>query len=420
MSKNVLEMIDGLSKDSTVSDFKTILTEREKQWEERERVTQGLLEKKEAEMKALNLTISQILEASVKQTPSVPLDPKLCVNEVFKAARHKDLERLCKYGGKAIAKGDDNWKGEDWIVGADQKSALGSYYLRGDATTGSYLVPVEYASDILRVAGQASVMYPRVTRIPMSARTLYYPAESTMLSVYWVTDETTAKTEAQYVLAQRTLSAKTAAAYFGVTDELLEDSVVALPQYFNMLFGEAWGKEIDKQVLTSSTSPFVGMTANTSVNSVVMGTGMTSFTNATFENLVALENAVSTAVGENGLSGAAYIMHRKVFNYLKVKKDDNGQPIYMKAADGVPATIYGYPYIISDQMPSTDAISTGFILFGNPKYWIMGERVAVEFKIFDQTSYNLLQDQVFFRFRVRAAFVGGVPGAFAVLKTAAA
>jgi len=228
------------------------------------------------------------------------------------------------------------------------------------------------------------------------------------------------RSESQYVLAQKTLSAKTAAAYFGVTDELLEDSVVALPQYFNMLFSEAWGKEIDKQILVASTAPFVGMTINTSCNAVAMGGGMTSFSNATFEHLVSLENAVSVALGENALSGAYYIMSRKVFNYLKVKKDDDGQPIYMKPADGVPATIYGYPYVISDQMPSTDAVSTGFIIFGNPKYWIMGERVAVDFRIFDQTSYTLLQDQVFFRFRVRAAFVGGVPGAFAVLKTPAA
>jgi HK97 family phage major capsid protein len=378
-------------------------------------------EKHKAEMDAVNLTVAKILEASVKQTAtSVSADKNICANEVFKAARHGDMERLCKHGGRAIAKGDDTWKGEEWLMDAAQKAALGSYYLRGDATTGSYLVPVEYASDILRVAGQASIMYPRITRIPMSARTLYYPAESTMLSVYWVTDETTAKTEAQYVLAQRTLSAKTAAAYFGVTDELLEDSLVALPQYFNMLFSEAWGKEIDKQTLVASTAPFVGMTVNTSCNAVNMGPGKTSFANVTFEDLVAMENAISVAVGENGLAGAYFIMHRKVFNYLKVKKDDDGQPIYMKPADGVPATIYGYPYIISDQMPSTDAVSTGFIVLGNPKYWIMGERVAVDFRIFDQTSYTLLQDQVFFRFRVRAAFVGGVPAAFAVLKTAAA
>jgi hypothetical protein len=41
------------------------------------------------------------------------------------------MERLCKHGGRAIAKGDDTWKGEEWLMDAAQKAALGSYYLRG-------------------------------------------------------------------------------------------------------------------------------------------------------------------------------------------------------------------------------------------------------------------------------------------------
>jgi len=81
----------------------------------------------------------------------------------------------------------------------------------------------------------------------------------------------------------------------------------------------------------------------------------------------------------------------------------------------------GREYIMSDAMPDADdsAVSTAFIAFGNPKYILHGNRVGMEFKLFDQTSDNLVYDRLFLRARLRQAFVTGIPAAFAVMKTAA-
>jgi HK97 family phage major capsid protein len=310
------------------------------------------------------------------------------------------------------------WQPTPWNVGADEKTILGSYYLRGDATTGSYLVPVDYAREILDIPKQASVMLGQVTNYPVGARTTYLPVQATKPSVTWVTDETTAKTEGVLTFGQKTLSIKTAAVWVSVTDELLEDSVADLPAYIREQFQQAWGAEIDKQVLVASTAPFVGMTKDTSVNAVTM-TGNTDFAAVTFQHLLDMENAISIASGEGALQGSVFIMHRKVFNYLRAKTDDMGNPIYQKPADGVPATIYNHPYILSDQMPYVNATATGFILLGNPRYWVMGARTAVmgDFRVYGDTIYNMQQDQVFFRLRIRAGFVGALPAGFAVLKT---
>ena len=161
---------------------------------------------------------------------------------------------------------------------------------------------------------------------------------------------------------------------------------------------------------------FTGILHDTGVNAVSMGSGDTGFEDISYDDLIDLQSALTK---ESAHVGAYYIMHRKVFNYIRKLKDDNGNPIYQEPAGGVPPTIVGVPYILSEQMPSTSAADTPFLIYGNPKYVLHGERVGMEFKIFRDTVRNLDYDQVFLRFRIRQGFVVGVPAAYAVLKTAA-
>lgn len=346
------------------------------------------------------------------------------IGRAFKALVKGPADEFLKLGGRFGAFGEGNNDDKDWTInvggtGFDSttKALLGSAYLRGDSGVGSYLVPQDWFSEVQRIAVQSSVMANKVRNIDMPTRTLNVPNISTDLSLAWPTDETTAKTESAPTFGTNiVLSAKTCAGWLSVTDELEEDSAVPLGTLFTELFSERWGREIDTQILVSSTAPFVGITKNPGVNSVTM-TGNTDFAAVTWQHLLDMENAISVAKGETALQGAVWIMHRKVFNYLRAKTDDLGNPIYQKPADGVPAQLYGHPYILSDVMPYANAATTGFIILGNPKYWAWGSRIGMEVKRFDSTSYGMQNDQIFYRFRVRAGFVGLVPSAFAVLKT---
>jgi len=152
-----------------------------------------------------------------------------------------------------------------------------------------------------------------------------------------------------------------------------------------------------------------------------MAAGKTSFADVELDDLIDMENDISTAGGEGALVNAVWIMSRYTFNILRKLRTDDGEYIYQKAADGVPATIWNRPYIISDQMPgsSSDAVDTPFLILGNPKYVAHGERVGMEFKVYRDTIRNIDYDQIFLRFRIRAGFVVAVEEAFAVLETAA-
>ena len=422
MPKNILEMIEGMRKkgeEATTEDLWGVVEQMQKN-------TDDYQTKKEAEVEALNETISSIMEASVKEPDEeVNLTPEQKSGKFLMAASNGDMNSIEKYGGRFSRKGDPWDDKSDWnnflnMTEAQEKAALGTV-LRGDATTGSYLVPSEWYTEVMRIATQASQMMGKVTDIPMTARTMYLPAGGTGITLAWPADETGAKIENSPTFEQEILTAKTCAGWITWTEELEEDSIINLVSYFQTLYGEAWGGEFDKQVLYSNTAPFVGIAYDAGCSIRNMGAGKTSFANVTFDDLIDMENDISTAGGENALNRSMYIMSRYVFNVLRKLKDDDGEPIYQKPADGVPATIYSRPYVISDQMPGStlDAADTPFLILGNPKFVAHGERVGMEFKIYRDTVRNIDYDQIFLRFRVRQAFIVAVEEAFSVLETAA-
>jgi HK97 family phage major capsid protein len=309
---------------------------------------------------------------------------------------------------------------EEWKeIGWEMKSAnVGSAPLRGDAVTGSYLIPADYVNEVMRVALTKSAMMSKIRTWPMKARTVYFPAESTMLSWYWVTNENTAKTRATYTFTQITLSAKTCASWIPITEELDEDSLVPLGTYFRDVFAEAWGKEYDEQALVSNADPHTGAMRASGVNAVYLGAGCTSFTDVGTDDLSALISALTTQAKREG---AVFVAHPTVWDYIFNQRTADGEYIWHRQGfEGRPPRVLGYGYVECDAMPDIDASAknTPFILFGNLSRILFGDRTGFEFRIFDQTIDTMEYDRIFLRARLRAAFVCAVPAAFSVLYTA--
>ena len=334
----------------------------------------------------------------------------------IKGLATKDKDLLTKYGsgGKHLnPNAEQNFGQGEYKV---QKADLGTP-IYSDATTGSYLVPVEYAAEVMYVAKQASQLMGQVREVPMSGITKYVPVQDTAVAVKWNTAQSSAKSEVNPTFGRATLTSYTGAMWTGIVDELDEDSLVPLAAYYRDIFGEAFGYEFDYQAARGSGSPFTGM-LNGATNGVVLGEGQASFSDVGFDDLA---DVVSQLTSEQYRMGAKWIVNCTVFDILKKIKDANGNYIYQQPNGTQPGTIWGYPVISSDGMVSTasDAASTKFIVFGNPKYFLFGNRVGLEFKIFDQTAYALEHDQIFFRGRLRWGMTTAIGGAFSYLKTAA-
>ena len=334
----------------------------------------------------------------------------------IKGLATKDKSLLEKYGqgGKRLDPNAEQQFGQgEYKV---QKTDLGTP-LYSDAVTGSYLVPVEYAAEVMYVAKQASQLMGQVREIPMSAVTKYVPKQNAAAEVKWQTSQSSAKSEVNPTFDRSTLTSYTGAMWTGIVDELDEDSLIPLAAYYRDIFGEAFGYEFDYQAARGSGSPFTGM-LNGATNGVVLGEGQASFSDVGFDDLA---DVVSQLTAEQYRMGAKWIVNCTVFDILKKIKDANGNYIYQQPNGTQPGTIWGYPVISSDGMVSTssDAASTKFIVFGNPKHFLWGNRTGLEFKVFDNTAYALEWDQIFFRARVRWGMTTAIGGAFSYLQTAA-
>ena len=334
------------------------------------------------------------------------------------AMRHKNNATLKEMGGRIQMNpsSKEDWKEGTWNINA--ATDLGTP-LRGDASTGSILIPDELAAEVLRIPDDPSAMMGKVRTVPMSVRKITYPNKLVGATWTWVTNEVTAKTETNPTFGSVDLECETGAAWIAFTEEMNEDSVVNLGAYFTELLRESWQTEFDKQCLNSAAAPFTGVLQNTGANVLNLGAGKTSFADVTFDDM---KNLVAELDSQGKRNGAKFIMHVTVLDIFKGIKDDNGRYVWQEPAGQTPGTIMGYEYILSDAMPdaSDSAVSTAFVAFGNPKYILHGNRVGMEFKLFDQTSDNLVYDRLFLRARLRQAFVTGIPSAFAVMKTAAA
>jgi HK97 family phage major capsid protein len=381
-----------------------------------------LMKVENAELKSA-LSVNTVELAALKELKNhnyavKSADEKLYnLGKIIHAIRNKKYDVIKEMGGSIqtnVASKDD-WKAGTWNINAAPD--LGTP-LRGDAVTGSILIPDEIAREILRIPDDPSSMMGLVRNIPMSVRKITFPRKLVGATWTWVTNEVTAKTETNPTFDDVDLECETAAAWIAFTEEWGEDNMMDQGAYFQELLRESWQTEFDKQCLNSATAPFIGVLQNTGANILNLGAGKTSFASVTFDDLHDLVAKLTTQAKRNG---AKFILHTTILDIFKKLKNDDGDYIWEKPAGTTPGTLAGYEYILSDAMPdATDsAVSTAFVAFGNPKHILHGNRVGMEFRIFDQTADTMVYDRLFLRARTRQAFVTGIPDAFAVMKTAA-
>jgi len=290
----------------------------------------------------------------------------------------------------------------------------------GVDTAGGYLVPEEFRAEVIRVARQYGIARRLCRVLPVRRDALKVPKLTSSVTVYWP-DEGAVITTSQPAFGLVTITPKKCAGITPITSELLEDADVDVLEFLTQIFGEAIAKEEDKQLLTGTGSPITGLLGSADVNVVTMAAGKTSFADVTADDLLALIDAVDSGTEE----GAYFFFHKNILTHLRKLKDSNGNYILQRPADGKPGTLWGYPYITTDVMPSNsdDGAGVKFIAFGNLRYVIFGDRkrmtvdVSKEATVGGQSLFE--RDMQALRVTERIDIQIAVPTAFAVLQTAA-
>jgi HK97 family phage major capsid protein len=277
-----------------------------------------------------------------------------------------------------------------FVIDVIQKAAMEET----TAGQGGYLVPEEYAGGILALARLNSFCLTECDVMDMGTDTLRLPAESTTVTVDTAA-ETVANSESEPTVTEVVLQPTRFGAYSIASKEMLDDAQIDVVSWLTGLFAEAIGQRLDSEVLNGNV--FDGIFDVCTANDVTFNAGAgTSYADMIAEDF---SEAISM-MANNKTAGAKFVMHRKVFHYVRTIKDSLGQPIFANPGGGVPGTIYEYPYILSDAAPSTDSTSADFISFGNLKNYIIGRRLGDMTLAMD--PYGLFTTyQVRFRFAQR-------------------
>jgi HK97 family phage major capsid protein len=293
---------------------------------------------------------------------------------------------------------------------------------------GGYLVPDELRAEVLRIAetmygvARREFLYLPFTG-PGNSRKI--PTLASSVTVFW-TDESAVKGGTNPTFGIVTQTLKKLAAIVPLTEELIEDSAVNITQLVAQLFAEAVAKEEDTQFFMGTGSPWTGLLNNGSINIVNLGAGE-GFADVTADDL--LDMIDETPAG--ALAGAKFYLHRHMLSVIRKLKDvTSGQYIYQRPGEGLPGTIWDYPYVLVEAFPTntTTGLNKPLLGFGNLKLAaVFGDKQQIRVKLLDQatitdgdgsTVINLAeQDMIALRMEERVGYVVAIPTAFTVLKT---
>jgi len=313
--------------------------------------------------------------------------------------------------------------GEDTYCKEMSTDATGTPYA-------GYTVDTELSAEIRHLVTEYGVARREMTTLPLSKHDYKANNLATDISVNWV-DEASAIASSQLVLGQGTLSLNKLAVIVTLTSELLEDTEIDFVNFIGSRVAEGFAEAEDEAYFngdgSSTYGSFTGLLENASVNEVTM-TGST-FASVTADDFIDMVDATPSGALANG----KFYMNRTIMSYVRKLQDADGRYIYQAPSERGPATLWGYPVVLVEVMPTkTDtAAETPFVLFGDlRKACILGYKASglsveqfnagIVRNVAANADINLITtDRKAIRFIERTGYVVIVPTAVTKLTTGA-
>ena len=268
---------------------------------------------------------------------------------------------------------------------------------------GGFLVPEEFRAELLKLALEQAIIRPRARIVPMTRQTLRYPAireTSHASTVYgnvnasWIAEAASVSTVTQPTFAQIRLDAKKLTGYTVASNELLEDSAIALEALIMSIFPEvlAYMEDDAFMVGTGAGQPLGILNADALV-SVAKETGQAA-TTIVWENIIKMFSRMLP----QSLGRGIWIAHQDTFPQLmtmSLSVGTGGAPVMLtNGAGGPPATMLGRPVILTEKCRSLG--TAGDIFFVDLGYYLIGDRQALT--IAASPHVNFTTDEMTWRF----------------------
>ena len=285
------------------------------------------------------------------------------------------------------------------------------YMEEGDLSQGGYLVPTQVSTNILEKTIEASIVRGRATPQPMGSNRLVIPADVDTNHatnyfggvIIYRTGEGEAKTVSNPTVGRIALQLHKLTGLCYVSDELLEDSTVALEPWLTRKFGQAIAFVEDDDFLNGTgTNMALGMfnSANPSLITVTAETGQGANT-IVFENIIKMWARLYPA----GQANAVFVSNIENFPQLAtmgLAVGAGGIPVWMPAGgiSGAPyETLMGKPLIYTEKMQALG--TAGNIGLADMSQYLIGERGTGAPTLATSIHIRFATDETGFRFVLR-------------------
>ena len=275
----------------------------------------------------------------------------------------------------------------------------------GTGSDGGFLVPEEFKAQLLKNSVENAVVRPRATIIPMASNTIELPRivdTSHASNVYggatgyWV-EEAGSYTASQPTFGSFELKAKKLTGYTQASDELASDSAIALESLLIQIFGDAIRHfEEDSFINGTGVGQPQGILNSDALVTVAKETGQTA-TTILYENLIKMYSRMMPDSHAN----AVWIAHPDTLPQImkmSLAVGTGGSAVWINnASDGVPATIFGRPLILTEKCKTLGTV--GDIYYADLSYYVIGDRQGVT--IASSPHVNFTSGQTVWRFTER-------------------
>lgn len=266
----------------------------------------------------------------------------------------------------------------------------------GDGSTGGYLVPTEFSSEILRIALETSVVRANGARvINMTKPELEIPAlnmsSNAKGSIYggvvaeW-TEEAEEKSAGNPTFKKVKLKVKKLAGYTESSDELDSDAIVSLGSLLSEMFGEVIAFEEDYAFLNGDG---VGKPLGITVAPAFITVSRNSASKIVTDDVIDI-----LARFKGNLSRAKWVINQATLPSICKLMDENDNYIWFPGNSGsisqaMPGTLYGIPVVITEKAPTlTEA---GGIMLCDFGFYLIGDRQGIT--IAESMHYKFRTDQ---------------------------
>jgi len=255
----------------------------------------------------------------------------------------------------------------------------------GTTGSGAEIIPPAYLPEIIHLEAEASVILPFARHFTMTGPTLTVPTLGNVVSAWEDEDVDQTEFDTTNLTGKVTLNAKTRRILIPISNENLADANPDIGNALKPVIAEEFALAIDQQALLGTgaggANPFTGWLVKSGVVEHVMTTGKNTYGEIDAKELSDLIGVLPS----KRLVGARFICSRTVLAVLRGQVGTDGHSVWSPPGGTMPATIWGYPYSISDQLPQTgDAgsqASKAFVAFGNPNWVFIGDRQQMEIQV---------------------------------------